>query len=122
MNTDRMARLLHDLLKEVRALQARAREEPLPGALTVDHAARLLGWSVRKLERQIRGGQIRTVIVGEHEHVPMSEILRLTAPRKTRSARGKSMGPSRRKTAAQRPPSPSGTSGRGGKPRRPRGA
>src|SRR5512137_1593398 len=79
MNTERLGRLLHELLKEVRALQARAREEPLPRAVKPEQAARLLGCSLRALNSQIRSGRIRTVTVGNEQHVPMSEILHLTS-------------------------------------------
>lgn len=49
-----------------------------PRAFSLKEASKLLGCSPRKLSRLIQSGKLRTVEIGEREHVPMSEVVRLT--------------------------------------------
>lgn len=50
-----------------------------PRALKKRDAARLLGVGLTTLENLLRQGKLRTVPIGDREHVPMSELVRMTS-------------------------------------------
>jgi excisionase family DNA binding protein len=102
MSMEMLERLLRELMKDVRALRARANDAALPGAVTPEAAAKLLGVSLRTLETEIRRGRIRTVPVDDGERVPLSEISRFMALREEESARTRAKRKRRRGAAKPR--------------------
>ncbi len=102
MSMDMLASLLRELLKDIRALQARTQGEALPGAVSPEAAAKIIGCSLKTLQTEIRRGRVQTVRVDDREHVPMSEIARLASLRKAESERAKAARKlQRRKTTPQ---------------------
>lgn len=100
MSMEMLATLLRELLRDVRALQARASVDGLPGAITQRAAAKLLGCRLATLEKEIRQGRIRTVSVAGEELVPLSEIAHFNSLEKGR-ARGATARPGRRTSGSR---------------------
>lgn len=50
-------------------------------ALKIKDAARMLGCSTKTVERDVRKGRIKTVEIGKRQHIPMSELVKLTTVR-----------------------------------------
>ncbi len=100
MSMEMLASLLRELLKEGKALQAAAKGRPLPGAVAQETAAKILGCSLRTLQREIRSGRVQTVTVGDREHVPMTEIARFAELRQVEAERARASRKRRRSTQA----------------------
>lgn len=69
--------LLERIAARLDALEAKISVQPR--AYKIRDAARMLGCSPTTVKGMIRAGELRTVLIGDRSHVPMAEIVRLTA-------------------------------------------
>lgn len=68
--------LLERIAARLDALEAKVTVQPR--AYKIRDAGRLLGCSPAIVKAMIRSGEIRTVLIGERAHIPVSEIMRIT--------------------------------------------
>lgn len=82
MSESKIEAELRAVREEVKKLAAQF--APLPMALTVPHAAEQLDISPRKMWYLIKQRRVLTVPVGDSQHVPLCELVRLTTPERAR--------------------------------------
>lgn len=75
-----IAQTLERIERRLIALEEKVdRIQVLPRAVKLTVAAKLLGCDVKTIKKDVARRKLRTVLVGDREHVPVAEIVRLCA-------------------------------------------